>query len=86
VLDNLIPTGGLFNRIFGGSGGSAAALAAHAGPGAQPPTVTLSPQSVQALAGALRDAPLTATVSLHDAVHAATTAATGRNPTPPTNR
>jgi len=36
------------------------------------------------VARALRDSPLT--VSAHDAVHAATTAATGRNPTPPTNR
>lgn len=86
VLDNLIPAGGFFRRILGGGGGSAATAANAAQGPAGTSTVTLSDQSVQALAGALRSAPITATVSAHDAAHAATTAASGRNPTPPAAR
>lgn len=86
VLDNLIPAGGFFRRILGGGGGSAATATAGASGGGGTQTVALSPDSVQALAGALRAAPLTATVSPHDVAHAGAVAASGRNPTPPERR
>lgn len=90
VLDNIIPAGGFFRRILGGGGGSAAAAAgAAAGSPASPggaPTVTLSTGSVQALAAALRAAPLVATIDPHTANHAASTAASGHSPPPPAAR